>query len=69
MKNFIFKSTQADLQKMFQLLNTIQSNVLYMTHRIDKLTRDISELAHDKDLQSTVDKYYEKDEHDPPGTE
>ncbi len=66
MKNFIFKSTQADLQKMFQLLETIQSNVLYCTHKLDKLIRTVTELQHDKDLQSTVDKYFDKDsEHIP----
>ncbi len=63
MKNFIFKSTQADLQKMFQLLETIQSNVLYCTHRLDKLIREVSELNHDKDLQNTVDKYFDETSH------
>ncbi len=60
MKNFIFKSTQADLQKMFQLLGTIQSNVLYLTHRVDKLVRIVERLSHDKDLQNTVDKYFDE---------
>ncbi len=59
MKNFIFKSTQADLQKMFQLLETILSDVLYTTHRVDKLIRIAEESRHDKDLQKTVDKYFE----------
>ncbi len=63
MKNFIFKSTQADLQKMFQLLETIQSNVLYSTHRIDKVIRTLDELKHDKDLQHTVDKYFDETSH------
>ncbi len=63
MKNFIFKSTQADLQKMFQLLETIQSNGLYVTHRIDKLIRIMNELNHDKNLQNTVDKYFDETSH------
>ncbi len=63
MKNFIFKSTQADLQKMFQLLETIQKNVLYGTHRINKIIRTLDELKHDKDLQSTVDKYFDETSH------
>ncbi len=59
MKNFIFKSTDADLQKMFQLLETIQKNVLYLTHQVDFIRRTVVELKHDKDLQTTVDKYFE----------
>ncbi len=59
MKNFIFKSTDADLQKMFQLLETIQKNILYLTHQVDFIRRTVVELKHDKDLQTTVDKYFE----------
>ncbi len=62
MKNFIFKSTAADLQKMFQLQVTIQKNVLYMTHRVDLIIRELAELKHDKNLQTTVDKYFEERE-------
>jgi hypothetical protein len=42
MKNFIFKSTEADLQKMFQSIETIQKNVLYITYRIDMLIKSSS---------------------------
>ncbi len=59
MKNFIFKSTGADLQKMFQSIETIQGNVLYLTHRIDYLIKEWNNSKHDKDLQKTVDKYFE----------
>ena len=65
MKNFIFKSTAADLQKMFQLLETIQKNVLYSTHQLDFLRKQVLGLVHDKDLQTTVDKYFERDETSP----
>ncbi len=58
MKNFIFKSTDADLQKMFSILFNIQSNNLYITHRIDYLVKKISALETDKGLQRQVDKYY-----------
>ncbi len=61
MKNFIFKSADADLQKMFQQLETIQKNVLYVTHQVDFIRKGVQEMKHDKDLQSTVDKYFEKD--------
>ncbi len=59
MKNFIFKSTDADFKKMFQLIETIQSNVLYSTHQLDYLKKQINELVHNKVLQQQVDKYFE----------
>ncbi len=65
MKNFIFKSTDADFKKMFSLIETIQKNVLYSTHQLDFLRKTIVELVHDKGLQHQVDKYFEKDETSP----
>ncbi len=59
MKNFIFKSTDADLQKMFQLLETIQKNGLYCTYRIDSLLKNFEKLLVDKRLQKQVDAYFE----------
>ncbi len=59
MKNFIFKSTAADLQKMFQLLETIQKNGLYCTYRIDSLLKNFEKLLTDKGLQKQVDEYFE----------
>ncbi len=64
MKNFIFKSTAADLQKMFQLIETIQKNVLYVTYRIDMLIKRYDKLEIDKGLQRQVDEYFEDDQHD-----
>ncbi len=60
MKNFIFKSTDADLQKMFQLLETIQKNGLYCTYRIDSLLKNFEKLLTDKSLQKQVDEYFEE---------
>ncbi len=65
MKNFIFKSTNADLQKMFQLLETIQKNGLYCTYRIDSLLKNFEKLLTDKSLQKQVDEYFEDDETSP----
>ncbi len=65
MKNFIFKSTDADLQKMFQLLETIQKNGLYCTYRIDSLLKDFDKLLTDKRLQTQVDQYFEDSENIP----
>ncbi len=63
MNKFLFKSADADFQKLFQLLVTIQKNVLYITHRVDLIVRELNELKHDKDLQSTVDKYFDETSH------
>ncbi len=60
MKNFIFKSTAADLQKMFQLIETIQKNVLYTTYRIDMLVKRYDKLQIDTNLQKQVDEYFEE---------
>ncbi len=66
MKNFIFKSTDADLQKMFQLLETIQKNGLYCTYRIDSILKNFEKLLTDKSLQKQVDDYFEDDQNDIP---
>ncbi len=63
MKNFIFKSTYADLQKMFSTLDTIQKNVLYLTFQIDICNKNLRKVIIDKDLQSTVDKYFDETSH------
>ncbi len=61
MKNFIFKSTAADLQKMFQYIETIQKNVLYITYRVDMLIKRYDKLEIDKGLQTQVDEYFDED--------
>ncbi len=63
MKNFIFKSTDADLQKMFQYLEIAQKNILYLTHQVDFIRRSILADKHDRDLQTTVDKYFDETSH------
>ena len=65
MKNFIFKSTDADFKKMFSIIETIQKNVLYLTYRIDTLLKEVKSLTVDKGLQSQVDEYFEQDETSP----
>ncbi len=59
MKNFIFKSSDADLQKMFQLLETIQKNVLYSTYRSDSILKILNKMITDKGLQSQVDEFFD----------
>ncbi len=63
MKNFIFKSNDSDLQKMFQLLETIQKNSLYTTYRIDRIIKDLNRLITDKSLQTQVDSYFDETSH------
>ncbi len=60
MKNFIFKSTDADFKKMFQLIETIQKNVLYLTYRVDTCLEKLNKLTVDKGLQKQVDSYFEE---------
>ncbi len=64
MKNFIFKSTDADLQKIISIigseLNLLQKNVLYITYRIDSVLKIVKEQADDKGLQKQVDQYFEE---------
>ncbi len=64
MKNFIFKSTNADLQKMFQYIETkleIQSsNILYLTHQTDRILKLLNGILVEKRLQTQVDDFYEE---------
>ncbi len=64
MKNFIFKSTDADLQKIITIisseLNLLQKNVLYITYRIDTILKNTNKLVVDKSLQSQVDEFFEE---------
>ena len=62
MKNFIFKSTDADFKKMFSIIETIQKNVLYLTYRIDTLVKEMKVLTVDKGLQKQVDEYFSEEE-------
>ncbi len=66
MKNFIFKSIDTDLQKMFQLLETVQKNILYITYRVDALLVQIQKINTDKSLQQQVDKYFDEASEDIP---
>ncbi len=65
MKNFIFKSTEADLQKMFSNLAFIQKNVLYLTNQVDYIRKTVKELLDNKHLQSQVHEFFEDDETSP----
>ncbi len=68
MKNFIFKSTDADLQKMFSNIDTIQKNVLYLTYQVDFIRKKILQDETNKGLQKQVDDYFddESEQNTPP---
>ncbi len=59
MNKFLFKSTEADFQKLYTILETIQKNVLYLTYRTDTILKKVNELVTDKGLQKQVDEYFE----------
>ncbi len=65
MKKLFFKSTDADLQKLFQYMDTMSGNILYITHQVDFIRKRILAQEVDKSLQSSVDEFFEDTEHIP----
>ncbi len=61
MNKFLFKSDKSDLSKIYQSLEIIQKNVLYLTYRTDSLLKITKKIVVDKDLQTQVDQYFEED--------
>ncbi len=67
MKNFIFKSNESDLQKMFSILENLQKNIVYITYKTDAILKLVKSLETDDKLQTQVDKYFDEDSpHDIP---
>ncbi len=62
MKNFIFKSADADLQKMFQYLETQQKNIVYLTYRVDSILKILRTMETDKGLQKQVDEFFDENQ-------
>ncbi len=70
MKNLFFKSTDADLQKMFQSIETIQKNVLYLTYRMDMIIKRLDKLTIDANMKQQSTDYYDSNlVQDPPEEE
>ncbi len=65
--NLKFKSTDADLkfniQSQFRILN---QNVLYLTRQVDLCVKWLKEERDNTNLQTQVDKYFDKDTEDIP---
>ncbi len=62
MNKFLFKSSDADFQKLYSILETIQKNGLYCTYRIDSIIKNFDKLLNDKSLQKQVDTYFESED-------
>ncbi len=69
MKNFIFKSSEADLQKMFSILENLQKNMVYSTYKLDSILKLVKALETDNKLQSQVDQYFDDDDETSPQTD
>ncbi len=59
MKNFIFKSNESDLQKMFSILENLQKNMVYSTYKLDNILKLIKQLHTDNSNQKVVDDFYD----------
>ncbi len=59
MNKFLFKSTDADLQKIYQYLERMAGNILYITHQVDFIRKRILAQEVDKSLQAQVSDYFE----------
>ncbi len=61
MNKFLFKSTDADFQKLITIMETVQKNILYLTYRTDAVLKRVTALGVDTGLQKQVDEYFEED--------
>ncbi len=66
MKNFIFKSNESDLQKMFSIIENIQKNMVYTTYKLDAILKIVKTLENSLNLQKQVDEYFEDSSKDIP---
>ncbi len=61
MKFDFSKSIETDFRNKLQSqLDVLTSNVLYITHVVDKISNIVNELKTDKGLQKQVDEYFEE---------
>ncbi len=59
MKNFIFKSTDADLHKMFSILENLQKNLVYVTYKVDAIIKTVRSLETNARCQKEADSFYD----------
>ncbi len=65
MKNFIFKSNESDLQKMFSILENLQKNIVYITYKVDTIIKVVRSIENTGNLQKQVDQFFEDEETSP----
>ncbi len=46
-------------------LDILNKNILYITHECDKIKKIVTKLEIDRNLQKSVDEYFERDETSP----
>ncbi len=46
----------------YSKLHVLNKNVLYLTYQSDKILKILNKMNIDKDLQTTVDKYFDRDD-------
>ncbi len=63
MKNFIFKSNESDLQKMFSILENLQKNIVYITYKVDAIIKLVKSTDNSVNLQKQVDEYFDETSH------
>ncbi len=59
MKNFIFKSNDSDLQKMFSILENLQKNMLYTTYKLDKILKLVNSLEINSRCEKEAESFYD----------
>ncbi len=64
MKNFIFKSNDSDLQKMFSILENLQKNIVYITYKVDSILKLVKSIDNTGSLQKQVDEFYSDEDNE-----
>ncbi len=63
MNKFLFKSTGADLSKIFQYLDTESKNILYLTYQLDKVLKIVRDLENMGKMQKKIEEFYDETSH------
>ncbi len=66
--NLKFKSSEPDLsfKSIMVFLDLMNGNLLYVSRELDKLVRITTSIKNDRNLQTQVDTYFDKDKEDIP---
>ncbi len=64
-----FKNISPPRADFYSKLDTINKNILYVTHQTDKILKIVNKIVIDRNLQDTVDKYFSEDSENIPEVE